>query len=110
MKLNTEYKHRLPGIFLNIFLLMNGFAKRYEHDVIVLNTNHDISLSIDESLYGSHTHAGRQDSVVGCRTATALQVSENGHTCRIFRMDFLDHLSDSGCSTFHSMPLNEHDG
>ena len=46
-QLNRQRLESLPRVFLNIFLLVDSLGERNEHDVVVLNTDHDVTLTVE---------------------------------------------------------------
>ena len=46
-QLNRQRLESLPRVFFDVFLLMNRLGERNEHDVVVLNTDHDVTLTVE---------------------------------------------------------------
>lgn len=54
-----------------------SISERYVDDLIVAHTDHDVALSLHDSLDSADTGAACEDTVAGRWATAALQVSEN---------------------------------
>ena len=90
----------------------DGLVERNIYDLVVLDSDHHVTLSVLESLDCSDTHAACKDTVVGCRDTSALKMAEDGHTrleLRIFMDKTVSIILGSACTVLLAFG-HKHDG
>ena len=65
--LDGESAKCLKQVAVDRLVLLDSLGERYIDDFVVGHTNHDVALVFEQGVDGSRTHAGREDTVVGCR-------------------------------------------
>ena len=75
--LDTQLFEYLDELLVEWLVGTDSLGEWYIYHLVVLDADHDITLSLLECLDCTYTCTAGEDTVAGCRATATLQVSEN---------------------------------
>ena len=85
-KLYRQHIQHIDQLPVNRLVDADRLVERHVDDLVILDTDHDISLTVLESLDCRYSQAACKDPVVGCRDSSALEVRWKTNRTRFHEM------------------------